>query len=307
MAQAESNGILIEYETFGDPSSPAILLFAGLGVQLIGWESRICQKLSNSGYYVIRFDNRDAGLSTKCNGTMSSKELTKKMYALLTGKSETVPYTIDDMADDAAGLLDFLKVGKAHVCGMSMGGFIAQTFAIKHSERTLTLTSIYSHTGKNGAFQPTKEALEGMIAPVPVERNGYISHKTKFFKLVHGKGLPFDEEFHKEMSAKSYDRSFYPDGIARQYLAILTQKDRTLYLNKIKVPALVIHGDDDPLVPLSGGKATADAISDSEFKIIKGMGHAMPNPNNAWWDEILDSMIEHMRKISCQIEADRLN
>ncbi|MBF0413063.1 MAG: alpha/beta hydrolase [Desulfamplus sp.] len=295
MAIAKSNGIDIEYETFGNLSDKAILLIAGLGIQLIVWDSRFCQKLADNGYYVVRFDNRDIGLSTKCNG-MSMQEIMQKMFALFVGKAETVPYSLDDMADDTAGLLDFLNINKAHVCGMSMGGFIAQTFAVKHPDRILSLISIYSHPGENRAFQPTKEAMEAMLAPAPVERDGYIEHMTKFFRLAYGNGLPFDQEFHRNLAANSYDRSFYQDGIARQYLAILTQKDRTPYLKNMKVPALVIHGDDDPLVPLSGGEATAGAIPVAELKIIKGMGHAMPSPN-AWWEEISDTILRHIGNV----------
>lgn len=294
MAVAQSNGIEIEYETFGNSSNPAVVLIAGLGVQLIAWDSRFCKKMADNGYYVIRFDNRDSGLSTKCNG-MSMQEIMNKMFALFVGKAEPVPYTIDDMADDVACLLDFLTIAKAHVCGISMGGFIAQTFAIKYPERISSLTSVYSHTGENRAFQPTKEAMEAMIAPAPAERNGYIEHMSRFFRLVYGNGLPFDEEFHREMAAASYDRSFYPDGIARQYLAILTQNNRTSYLNNLSVPSLIIHGDDDPLVPLSGGKATAESIPGAELKIVNGMGHAMPNLDN-WWSDILDTMLCHQEK-----------
>ncbi|MBF0572238.1 MAG: alpha/beta hydrolase [Desulfamplus sp.] len=297
MAKAESNGIDIEYETFGEPSSPAILLIAGLGIQLIAWDIEFCKKIADSGYYVIRFDNRDIGLSKKCNG-MSMQEIMQKMFALFMGKAEPVPYTIDDMADDAAGLLDFLNIKKAHICGISMGGFIAQTFAIKYPEKTLSLISIYSHSGENRAFQPTKEAMEAMLAPAPVERENYIEHMVKFFRLAHGNGLPFDDEFHRNLAAQSYDRSFYQDGIARQYLAILTQNDRTSALKNLKIPSLIIHGDDDPLVPLSGGQATADAIPQAKLKIIKGMGHAMPNIKNMWWSEVLEEMLRHQNQIN---------
>ncbi|MBF0204447.1 MAG: alpha/beta hydrolase [Desulfamplus sp.] len=199
------------------------------------------------------------------------------------------------MADDALGLLDSLNISQAHVCGISMGGFIAQTLAIKYPERISSLISVYSHTGNNGAFQPTKEAMEAMLAPAPAERNGFIEHMVKFFKLVYGNGLPFDDEYHRNLAATSYDRSFYPEGIARHYLSILTQDDRTSHLNAIKIPSLVIHGDDDLLVPLSGGRATAEAIPDAELKIIKGMGHAMPNMNN-WWSDISNIMVDHMAK-----------
>lgn len=294
MAIAQSNGIEIEYETFGDPSHPALLLIAGLGIQLIGWESSLCQKIADSGYYVIRFDNRDTGFSTKCN-QLSMEETTKKIFSILMGKKESVPYTIDHMADDAAGLLGFLNIDKAHLCGMSMGGFIAQTLAVNYPDLIASLTSVYSHPGKNSAFQPTKEAMEAMLAPTPAERNGYVEQMTSFFRLTYGNGLTFDERFHRGLAARLYDRSFYPEGVVRQYLAILTQKDRSEALRNIRVPALIIHGDDDALVPLSGGEATAESIPDSEFKIIKGMGHAMPGPN-AWWADIVNALLTLLKR-----------
>lgn len=292
MAKAQSNGIKIEYETFGNPSSPALLLISGLGMQLIAWESTLCQKIADQGYYVIRFDNRDSGLSSKCD-ELSMADATKKIFALLMGQRESVPYTIDDMADDAAGLLDTLNISRVHLCGISMGGFIAQALAIKHPGQVLTLTSVYSHTGKNGAFPPAKEAMDAMLTPAPVERDGYINHMVNFFKLVYGNGLPFDEKFHRNLAGLSYDRSFYPEGVARQYLAIMTQQDRSSNLNKIRIPALVIHGDDDLLVPLSGGMATAESIPGSQLKIIRGMGHAMP-ACNSWWLNISEMILSHI-------------
>ncbi len=216
-----------------------------------------------------------------------------KIGALFMGEKVPVPYGIDDMADDAIGLLDFLDIKQAHICGMSMGGFIAQTFAIKNPGRTLSLTSIYSSPGSWKDFQPTQEVMENMLTPTPEERDAYIEYTMKHFKLIFGGGLPFDEDFHRKLAALSYDRSFCPEGVIRQSLAITTQKDRTSGLEKLSIPALVIHGDDDPMIPLAGGKATAAAIPNAEMKIIKGMGHAIPNLQ-AYWSDILDAMVNHM-------------
>jgi pimeloyl-ACP methyl ester carboxylesterase len=295
MAVADANGIQIEYETFGEPSSPALLLIIGLGSQLIHWQEEFCQKIADEGYYVVRYDNRDAGLSTKFEG-LGTTEIVEKMGALFSGQTVSTPYTIEDMADDAAGLLDALKIEKAHICGMSMGGFIAQTFAINNPSRTLSLTSIYSHCGNRSEFIPTQEAMEAMMEPVPAERERYIEYVVAFFKLIYGGGLPFDEEFHKKIAARAYDRSFCPDGTLRQYLAIMVQKDRGEALGKLKVPSLIIHGDDDPLVPLVGGKATAEAIPEADLMIIQGMGHVLPNLN-AYWDDIKDALVKHMDKV----------
>jgi pimeloyl-ACP methyl ester carboxylesterase len=294
MAKANANGIQIEYETFGVPSNQALLLIIGLGNQLIHWQDEFCQQIADNGYYVIRYDNRDVGLSTKFD-EVGMPEIMEKVMALFSREKITTPYIIEDMANDAVGLLDALSIDKAHICGMSMGGMIAQTFAINNPSRTLSLISIYSHSG-NREFVPTQEVMEAMMEPIPEEREQYIDYQLKLFKLIFGTGLPFDVEFHKTVFARTYDRSFCPEGTGRQYLAIMVQKDRTPELRKLQVPSLIIHGDEDPLVPITGGKATADAIPGAEFMIVKGMGHVLPNLN-AYWSDIKNAMINHMGKM----------
>ncbi len=293
MATAHANGIKIEYETFGDPSLPALLLIIGLGSQLIHWQDQFCQQIAANGYHVIRYDNRDVGLSTKFD-EVRMPQIMEKVMAIFSGQEVTTPYTIDDMANDAVGLLDALNIDKAHICGMSMGGMIAQTFAINNPSRTLSLISIYSHSGRK-EFVPTQEVMEAMMEPVPEERRQYIDYQLKFFKLVYGTGLPFDVEFHRTVFARTYDRSFCPEGTGRQYLAIMVQKDRTQELKKLKVPSLIVHGDEDPLVQLAGGKATADAIPGAKLMIVKGMGHVLPNLNS-YWNDIKNAIINHMGK-----------
>lgn len=295
MVTANANGIKIEYDTFGDPSLPALLLIAGLGCQLIHWQDEFCQQIADNGYHVIRYDNRDVGLSTKFD-ELSMPEIVEKVMALFSGQKVTTPYTIEDMANDAAGLLDALNIDKAHICGMSLGGYIAQTFAINSPSRTLSMTSIYSHCGNQKAFLPTQEVVEAMMAPTPEEREPFIEYMLNILKLTYGTGLPFDEEFHRTLAARSYDRSFCPEGTGRQYLAKMVQKDRTAELGRLKIPSLIIHGDEDPLIPTSGGEATADAIPDAEFMLVKGMGHVLPNLK-AYWSDIKDSMLKHMRKV----------
>jgi pimeloyl-ACP methyl ester carboxylesterase len=292
MAKAMVNGIQIEYETFGNVSSPSVLLIMGLAGQLIHWQTKFCLALANHGYHVIRYDNRDSGLSTKFNALGLTKAM-EKINALFMGETVPVPYGIEDMAKDAKGLLDFLDIHQAHICGMSMGGFIAQTFAINNPDRTLSLTSIYSSPGNKKEFSPTQEVMEFMLTPTPEQRAAYIEYTMKYFKLISGKGLPSDEDFHQSLAAQSYDRSFCPEGIARQYLAIMTQKDRVSDLENLSIPTLVIHGDDDPVIPLAGGQATVDAIPDAKIKIIKGMGHALPNLQT-FWSDILDAMVKQM-------------
>lgn len=294
MASVSENQIQIEYDTFGDPASPALLLIMGLGGQLIHWQEAFCRQISEAGYRVIRYDNRDTGFSTKFEG-LNPEEVVDKAGALIAGKDVSVPYTLEDMADDALGLLDALNIEAAHMAGMSMGGMIAQTFAIRNPSRTLSLTSIYSHSGKWQDVSATQGALEALMAPMPDEREAYVDAAVGFYRLTYGSGLAFDEAFHKNLERRAYDRAFYPEGVGRQTLAILAQKDRTAALGKLAVPALIVHGDADPLVPLSDGRATADAIPGSELVVIKGMGHVVPNVD-AFWTDIKDAMLKHMGK-----------
>ena len=217
MATANANGIQIEYDTFGKSSHPALLLIIGLGSQLIHWQDEFCQQIADNGFYVIRYDNRDSGLSTKFEG-LSSEEIMERIMALFSGQKVSVPYTIEDMSSDAVGLLDEMKIEKAHICGMSMGGYIAQTIAINNPSPTISLTSIYSHSGNRSEFLPSQEILEAMMKPVPKDRDDVIEYAVDFMKLIYGSGLPFDEEFHKRIAAQAFDRSFCPEGTGRQYL-----------------------------------------------------------------------------------------
>jgi pimeloyl-ACP methyl ester carboxylesterase len=295
MTSVTANGIQIEYETFGNTSSPALLLIIGLGSQLLHWQDEFCQKIADSGYYVIRYDNRDVGLSTKFEG-LSSEETMEKVMALLSGQNVSVPYTMEDMANDAVGLLDALGIKKFHICGMSMGGMVAQTLAIAYPSRVLSLISVYSQCGNRPEYVPTEEILEVLMKPAPEDREAYIQYMVNIYKLTYGSGLPFDEDFHRDISARAFDRSFYPEGSGRQYLAMLSQKDRGEDLKKLDVPSLIIQGDDDPLIPIAAGRDIADAIPGAEFIVVKGMGHAVPNLN-AYWDDIKDAMLEHMGKV----------
>jgi pimeloyl-ACP methyl ester carboxylesterase len=295
MATANANGIKIEYDTFGDPSSPALLLIIGRGRQLIHWQDAFCQKIADNGYHVIRYDNRDSGLSTNFD-ELGGPEIMEKIMAIFSGQTISIPYTIEDMANDAVGLLDVLNIDKAHICGMSMGGMIAQTFVINNPSRTLSLTSIYSHSGKWQDFLATQAVMDEMMKPPPEEREAYVDARSDFFKLTYGSGLPFDERFHKVLEGNAYDRSYCPEGLGRQGLAIFSQKDRIEDLCKLTAHSLIIHGDADPLVPLAGGKATADAIPNAKLMIVKGMGHVLPNLN-AYWSDIKDAMINHMGKV----------
>jgi pimeloyl-ACP methyl ester carboxylesterase len=294
MAKADANGIQIEYETFGEPDSPALLLIMGFGGQLIWWDEQLCQQLAEQGHYVIRYDNRDAGLSSKIEESGAS-DIMKTIEALMQGEVATPPYTFEDMADDAVGLLDALGIKKAHICGMSMGGEIAQTIAINHPERILSLISIYSRTGDPEEPQAKPEIREIMLTPPPDEREGYIEHMLKLWRMIAGPGFPFDEKWHRELATKTYDRAYYLQGAAYQFAATLARKNRKPKLGSVSVPTLVMHGADDPVVLVECGKNTAEAIPGAELMIIDGMGHDIPH--DGAWPQIIDAIVDHTQKV----------
>jgi pimeloyl-ACP methyl ester carboxylesterase len=293
MAQVDANGIQIEYETFGEPDSPALLLIIGLAGQLIDWDEKLCQQLAQQGHYVIRFDNRDAGLSSKIEEA-GVPDIMQTIEAQMKGETINPPYTIEDMADDAVGLLDALGIEKAHICGMSMGGMIAQTIAINYPKRVLSLISIYSGTGDPEEPQPKPEAMEFLLTPPPEEREEYIEHGIKLFSTISGPGFPYDDEWLRNFIAQSYDRAYNPEGTARQLVAIMAQKNRRPALKSLSAPTLVIHGADDPLVLVEGGKNTAADIPGSKLMIIDGMGHDLPH--GGAWPQIIDAIVDHTHK-----------
>ncbi|MBN2032195.1 MAG: alpha/beta hydrolase [Deltaproteobacteria bacterium] len=293
MAKAQVNNVTIEYETFGSPSSPAILLIIGLGGQLIEWDEEFCVHLADAGLYVIRFDNRDSGLSTKLEKA-GMPSIAGIISRLMSGEKVTPPYTIKDMAADAVGLLDALKIKKAHICGMSMGGMIAQSLAINYPRRVLSLISIYSTTGNPHLPQPKPEVMRLLLTPPPHERENYIEFKLNLFRAITGPLFGVDEEWVRNLMALEYERSFCPEGTARQLAAILTQGNRKEALRSVKVPTLIIHGDADPLVPVEAGKDAAEAVPGAELKIIEGMGHDLPHGEA--WAQIAEHIIAHMKK-----------
>lgn len=294
MAQVDSNGIQIEYETFGEPSSRPLLLIMGFAGQLILWDEELCKQIAQRGHYVIRYDNRDVGLSTKIDDA-GVPDIMKIIETLMMGEPVHPPYTIEDMADDAVGLLDALSIGKAHICGMSMGGMIAQTIAVNYPQRVSSLISIYSNMGDPEDPQPQPEAFELLTTPFPDEREASIEHAMKLFHTITGPGFPFDEEWHRKIAAQAFDRAFYPQGPVRQLAAILTQKNRRPALASVSVPTLVVHGADDPLVPVECGKNTAAAIPGAELMIIDGMGHDIPH--SGAWPKIVDAIANHTNKV----------
>lgn len=294
MPKAKANNIEIEYDTFGDPSSEPLLLVMGLGAQMIRWVEELCMMFVNKGFYVIRFDNRDVGLSTKFEEA-GVPDIMKEFMARQRGKTISPPYTVEDMADDAVGLLDALNIEKAHICGASMGGMIVQIIAFRHPTRVLSLTSIMSTTGNPNLPQAKPEAMQLLLKPAPAEREAYIEESVKRYKILYGSGFPYPEDKFRELAAVLYDRSFYPQGMARQLFAILGTENRVPKLGTIKVPTLVIHGGDDPLVPVEGGKETAASITGAELLIIEGMGHSLPPET---WPQIVDSIAKNADKVN---------
>ena len=271
MPNVTANGIQIEYETFGENTSPPLLLVIGLGGQMIFWEEKLCKQLAEEGLYVIRFDNRDSGLSTKFDEA-GVPDIMEVFTARMKGEEITAPYTLDDMADDSVGLLETLGIEKAHICGMSMGAAIAQTIAIRHPSYVLSLISIYGTTGNPELPQPKPEVFNVFITPPPEEREACIQHFINGFKTLAGPGFPFDEEWHRKIADQSYDRAFYPQGVALQLAAIVAHGNRKSALASVTAPTLVIHGTDDPIVLVEGGKDTAEAIPGAELLLIEGMG-----------------------------------
>lgn len=291
MARVQANGIEIEYESFGD-GEEALVLVMGLGAQMILWDEAFCEALAARGPRVIRFDNRDVGKSSHF-AELGVPNVVQMFTDLAEGKELSSPYSIDDMADDVAGLLAALGIAKAHLCGASMGGMIAQTFAYKHPERLKSLTSIMSSTGNPALPQGKPEAMSLLFQPPPSDRDGYIDYATNVWKAISGPGFEFEEERVRERSRRHFDRSFDPGGVGRQLAAAVAHGDRTPFLSDVKVPTLVVHGDADPLVPLECGLATQDAISKAELLVIEGMGHDFPRDA---WPRLVDAIIGHVER-----------
>jgi pimeloyl-ACP methyl ester carboxylesterase len=293
MPKVKANEIEIEYDTVGDPTAPALLLIMGLGGQLIHWDIDFCRQLADKGLFVIRYDNRDTGLSTKFEAA-GLPDMSAMIQSLMQGRSIEVPYSLNDMADDAAGLLDALDIGKAHVCGSSMGGMIAQSLAIRHPQRVLSLISIYSTTGNPALPPPQAEGMEALMTPPPAERQAYIEYNVKTLKTIAGTGFAYDEQFIRSISARAYDRAFYPQGVGRQMMAVMAQENRKPALASVAVPALVIHGTADPLLPPEHGRDTADAIPGAKLMLVEGMGHDLPDTKGPW-PQVIDAIAEHTK------------
>ena len=285
---AQVGELEIAYDSFGDPGDPAMLLIMGLGMQMTGWDPQLCELLAAEGFHVIRFDNRDVGHSTKIRD-----ERRVRLSGVLLGNKRTAAYGLEDMADDAVGLLDALEIDAAHVVGASLGGMIAQLVAIRSPKRVLSLASLMSGPGDRWNRLPRLRVLGTFLRRAPKDRDGYVDHAVKMFRLIGSPDYPTDEDRLRERSGVSFDRSHYPLGVSRQLQAATSSSSRKRYLRELRLPTVVIHGAEDRLAPARGGRATAKAIPGAELVEIPGMGHDLPRQ---LWPRIVEAIVRNARR-----------
>jgi pimeloyl-ACP methyl ester carboxylesterase len=288
MPQAKNQDVALEYETFGDPNDPTLLLVMGLGAQMTAWHTEFCEQLAAANLHVVRFDNRDCGLSSKTAG--DAPDVMALFAAATAGEPiPEVPYTLSDMADDAVAVLDAVGVQQAHVAGASMGGMITQQMAIDHPDRVASIISIMSTTGSPEVGQSEPEAITALLTPPPEGRDAAIERDVEVGRIISGP--LFDTDVARTAATLSYDRSFYPTGAAFQIAAIAKGGDRTEALGGVSHRALVIHGAADPLITPSGGEATAAALPNSTLLMLDEMGHDLPRP---LWDTFVGAITENI-------------
>ena len=278
------------YETFGDPSGPAVLLVMGLGTQMIGWHDEFCAGLAERGFHAIRYDNRDIGRSSHFDGHKAPG-----LWEMFTRRPKDPAYTLDDMADDGVRLLDHLGIGRAHVVGASMGGMIAQLMAARYPDRVLSLVSIMSSTGSRWSGQPAVRVLPYLFGRADGGKEAYVNRMTKIFQAIGSRGFERGDDEIREIAARSYDRGVSEAAFARQLGAIMASGSRVEDLRRIKAPTLVIHGTKDPLIKPSGGRATARAIPDAKLMMVKGMGHDLPR---GAWPQVIDGIVANAARAS---------
>ena len=271
------------YETFGDRSDPALVLIMGLATQMIAWRDEFCAGLAARGFFVVRFDNRDVGRSTRLDHLP-----VPTVWQLLRRDKRAASYTLEDMADDVVGLLDHLEIERAHLVGASMGSMIAQTLAMTHPDRVSSLVSIMGNTGARTSGQPRVRTSKALLVVPPADRDGYVEHVVKTFTLIGSPGFERDEAELRQFAQTAFDRGRAPAAGGRQLAAIIASGNRAKRLRDITAPTLVIHGSADTLVRPSGGRATAKAISGARLLEIPGMGHDMPRET---WPQIIDAIV----------------
>jgi pimeloyl-ACP methyl ester carboxylesterase len=294
---ARSGDLDIYYEDMGDPNDPAVLLIMGLGAQLLLWRTAFCEKLVNQGLRVIRFDNRDVGLSTKLRGQRVDASQYPRMVRSFLGLRSEAVYTLEDMAGDAAAVLDHLDIDRAHIVGASMGGMIAQVFAARHSERTKTLAVIFSSNNQPGLPPPAPRALFSIIKGPPPgsPREVIIDNVVRVSKITGSPGYPAPEGRIRAEAIEGYDRAYYPAGIGRHFGAVLGSGSLVHYDRQITAPTVVIHGRADILMRPSGGRAVARAIPGARLVLFDGMGHELPEQ---LWDQIIGELKTNFADVS---------
>ncbi|PVG81630.1 alpha/beta hydrolase [Nocardioides gansuensis] len=260
------------YQTFGRPDADPLLLVMGLGGPMTWWDPDLCTRLARAGFFVIRYDNRDTGRSTRIPARVGRPQIVR---AFSTGRGPA-PYSLGDMADDAIGLLDHLGIEAAHVAGVSMGGMIAQTMAIEHPDRVLSLASVMSTTGGRTVGWQSPRLFPALLAPAGTTLDAYVKSSALVWRLIGSPGYPGSPEERRARAEETWERGFSASGVLRQILAVLTQTNRRARLAEVKVPTVVIHGLADRMVHVSGGRATAAAIADAELLLLEGMGHDLP-------------------------------
>jgi len=286
MPRAHANGVEIEYQTVGDPHGRPLLLVQGLGAQLISIEDGFCEELAARGFLVIRYDNRDAGRSTWFDDARPVN-----LAAVWAGDHSSLAYTLEDMADDAAGVLDDAGIRRTHVAGISLGGMIAQLLATRYPSRVLSLASIMSTTGDRTVGQPTGEAASVLVAPMPRDREGFVDQAVANARAISaGTAFPFDAEAVRRGAARGYDRAYHPKGVGRQFAAILAAGDRTKALGAVVVPTVVVHGEVDQIIGVSGGEATAAAIPGARLVRVPGLGHELPP---GFWPALAGALVQN--------------
>jgi pimeloyl-ACP methyl ester carboxylesterase len=281
-------GIELCYQTLGDPNGPPMLLIQGIGSQMIGWPDGFCELLAERDFFVIRFDNRDSGRSTRLDA-LGTPSVTAAVQNLL----DDPPYLFTDMADDCAGVLDELGIAAAHVVGASLGGFVAQTLAIEHPDRLLSLASVMSSTGSVQVGRPTPPAMEALMSRPPDDRDGYVEAIVAARKVIGSTAFEQDEDWIRQTAARAYGRGYNPAGTQRQLVASICSGSRHDRLGEITAPTVVLHGAADPLIDVSGGRATAEAIGGAELVIIDGWGHDLPR---GVWERLADAITANAKR-----------
>jgi pimeloyl-ACP methyl ester carboxylesterase len=290
MPRVDANGIQIAFETIGNNDGRPLLLIMGLATQMIGWPDKFCRMLADAGHRVIRFDNRDCGLSSKLEH-LGVPDLGRLSKDIMAGHPVDPPYLLSDLAHDAIGLMDAIGIETAHVCGISMGGMIAQIMAVDYPERIRSLISMESTTGRPGLPGPEPAAQKAMLSLPPVDRDAYLDYSIGVYRAFSGGSDKLDEDLQRRISARSYDRMFYPIGFTRQMAAIMASPGRREMLERIKAPTLVIHGDRDTLIPVAHAEDTTDVIKGARLLVVKGLGHGISYPQ--LWEEIVNAISQH--------------